>query len=423
MLPLPGVFSAAGVASGMASLGAIMIIAAGHETAFPARVQLIWQPLRYLGLWSYSLYLWHWAILVVVLQMLGRQLVLPESIALITLTVALSAGLWRFVERPARRAALRDSHVLGLGAGTGLVLAVLAFTLTSYSGLGQRSQIIVDRMAGYIEARNPLRPLCHVGDCSDWSVDTCALGVPGDRAPDVVLIGDSHADHWAPGLDLVLEQRNLSGVQWSGSSCIPIIDVVIDLNDRVLDGCTTMMANIVGQLDQWRAPRTVVLAARWSAYFEGGQFVENEEPEVFLGLQNEVTDTLEASQNAFREGLSRTVERLTDQGHRVIVLGQAPEFADSQNDCVVQALLDAAPINCGPSHDAILQRVGPGNAAVESVVIRHGAHFINPTDLLCDIEACQLVRDGVYLYFDDDHLNAEEAKLITPELFLGLALQ
>lgn len=166
-----------------------------------------------------------------------------------------------------------------------------------------------------------------------------------------------------------------------------------------------------------------MLAARWSAYFEGGQFVENEEPEVFLGLQNEVTDTLEASQNAFREGLSRTVERLTDQGHRVIVLGQAPEFADSQNDCVVQALLDAAPINCGPSHDAILQRVGPGNAAVESVVIRHGAHFINPTDLLCDIEACQLVRDGVYLYFDDDHLNAEEAKLITPELFLGLALQ
>ncbi|MEZ5193287.1 MAG: acyltransferase family protein [Nocardioides sp.] len=63
------------------------------------------RPLRTVGDWSYSLYLWHWPLLVIPVQYLGRELRPVETIVALLVTFVLSGLSYRFVENPFRSAA------------------------------------------------------------------------------------------------------------------------------------------------------------------------------------------------------------------------------------------------------------------------------------------------------------------------------
>jgi peptidoglycan/LPS O-acetylase OafA/YrhL len=72
-------------------------------------------PVRFIGLISYSLYLWHWPILTIYREVQGRdQLLWPEVAALLGLTCAVSAASWRWVELPVRQWSGRGSINLNI---------------------------------------------------------------------------------------------------------------------------------------------------------------------------------------------------------------------------------------------------------------------------------------------------------------------
>jgi peptidoglycan/LPS O-acetylase OafA/YrhL len=409
----------------IAAISAVFFIAAGQGVQFPGTVRLLWKPMLVFGLWSYSLYLWHWAILVAATSTFGRPLTLIETLGFIILSVVVSAMLYNLVETPARRTRLRNSHVLVIGAGAGLAMAAVALSLLSFSGFDNRSQDAVDRMATYIGARNPLRPSCHVADSPDWTPETCAIGIEAEGAfPDVLILGDSHADHWTPGLDVVLRQRGLSGAQLSGSSCVPIFNVILENQGALYANCARMMDNIVERLDELQEPTTIIVTARWSFYYEGGQFgVPEEEETFFLTVRGEGHDGVRSSSQAlFLSGLLETVRLLSERGHRVILLGQGPEFSSNQANCTIEAILGSQPVECGPNATEILERINPANQVVASVAAEAGVRYVDATEALCDADRCQLMRDGIYLYWDDNHFNAEGARLVTPAVFLGIRL-
>ncbi len=91
-----------GVAALLPSFATAAVIAGGARPG-PAASLLGLAPVRWLGRISYSLYLWHWPILVLPVLALGRPLAPEESVVLGAGSIALAALSWRFVEEPFRR--------------------------------------------------------------------------------------------------------------------------------------------------------------------------------------------------------------------------------------------------------------------------------------------------------------------------------
>jgi peptidoglycan/LPS O-acetylase OafA/YrhL len=125
-----------GLASLLPTLGAVAIIASGGGLRSPGAVALARAPLRWLGRISYSLYLWHWPILVLGSVALGVGVTgmeedvvrddVPVRIGLVLLAVAVSWLSWRLVEEPVRRArGWRVGPLRGFGLAGAAVLSLV----------------------------------------------------------------------------------------------------------------------------------------------------------------------------------------------------------------------------------------------------------------------------------------------------------
>lgn len=128
-----------GLAALLPTLGAVAIIASGGAAGSPGAILLGTAPLRWLGRVSYSLYLWHWPILVLGPVALGLASTedgevgadLPVRLGLVMLAVVLAVLTWRFVEEPFRRA--RPSYggrVRGFALAGATVLVVVVGSMT-----------------------------------------------------------------------------------------------------------------------------------------------------------------------------------------------------------------------------------------------------------------------------------------------------
>src|ERR671917_330460 len=90
------------------SVATVMVVAALAHPASLLGPALGWKPLRWIGVRSYGIYLWHFPIIVLTTPSLNRGINLPVAILQVGATVAVAALSWRFVEEPIRRGALGD---------------------------------------------------------------------------------------------------------------------------------------------------------------------------------------------------------------------------------------------------------------------------------------------------------------------------
>jgi peptidoglycan/LPS O-acetylase OafA/YrhL len=106
-------------------VGAALIIAGGVAIPrFGAETLLGLLPFRWLGKLSYSLYLWHWPILIIAAEHLGKtSLPVGDNLLLVLLALAISVITYRVIENPIRHWRLPSRQ--SVGAGVGLVLATV----------------------------------------------------------------------------------------------------------------------------------------------------------------------------------------------------------------------------------------------------------------------------------------------------------
>ena len=124
-----------GSAALLPTLGAAALIVGGGRGG-PVTWLLTRQPTRFIGRISYSLYLWHWPILVLPSLATGEPLPLPVACALGLVSVVVAAASWRLVEEPFRRGRLwRRRPRLVLASAVSMAVAVAAFSI----GLGDYS--------------------------------------------------------------------------------------------------------------------------------------------------------------------------------------------------------------------------------------------------------------------------------------------
>jgi peptidoglycan/LPS O-acetylase OafA/YrhL len=113
-------------------VGAALVIAGGTPVPrFGAEVLLRVLPFQWLGKLSYSLYLWHWPVLIIAAQQAGRTLPVGDNLAWVALAIGLSIVTYFTVENPVRHARVLVRHPLAsIGIGSILVAtSILVLTV------------------------------------------------------------------------------------------------------------------------------------------------------------------------------------------------------------------------------------------------------------------------------------------------------
>ena len=234
-------------------LGTVAVIYGGGETCVGRILSL--RPFIWIGIISYSLYLWHWPILVFAKQALVTEhLNLFQTTGCILATFFAAALSWRFVETPFRKlAAPRRRLFSGAGALIGGVVAT-SVALVVLKGLPIR---FTQESLSLAQARTAERP----DSCVPDSRYVCQVGAGKAR---FIVWGDSHAGALWPAFSNISSTPGLYAVF---NSCPPLPGFAPEgLRGDDLPNCKAHNKDVLERARTDQNIDVVVLGAFWSAY-------------------------------------------------------------------------------------------------------------------------------------------------------------
>jgi peptidoglycan/LPS O-acetylase OafA/YrhL len=243
-------------------LGAAAIIAAGQAGPSLAGRLLSTKPMVFIGLISYSLYLWHWPI--IVFQGIGHILVgtgSVRSIQVVGVIASLIAGYlsWRWIELPFRGGKLKLSGAPLFSAAAAAVacIAIAAGSALWAHGFTSRFSPQATLMGAYLDYKSDYREgTCFItthNTYADYKPSVCLSAVSGKK--NYLLIGDSHAAQLWHGLAHVLPDVNV--MQATASGCRPV------LRNAAHSSCTQLIDFIYSSYLPSHHVDRLLLAARW----------------------------------------------------------------------------------------------------------------------------------------------------------------
>jgi hypothetical protein len=345
---------------------------------------LRWSPLQRLGDWSYSLYLWHWPILV-----LAREIDTAASAAGIVVATILAWLTYTFVEQPARHGAWLAARPARSLAALGVaVLACVAVAgsvrLTSAKAAGRPEQ---QRYTKAVEDVSPVtRDGCHAGYL-DADLAPCIYG-DARASRTIVLFGDSHAAQWFPALLPIATRQHYRLISLTKSACPPAMveSFAIPLNRPYVE-CDEWREQVLRRIADTRPDIVVVAAA-----------------------------TTSRSENAteWEGGVRRMLEHIAPVTRQVVLLTDTPRADMPVPRCLARAAENPGRTGSectidAPDLDA--RTIWPSmGSAFDNVAIA------DVTPVVCPTFPCPTERDGAVLYHDEDHLTATFAASLTDSI-------
>ncbi|PYI69251.1 acyltransferase [Arthrobacter livingstonensis] len=413
-------------------LGAAAVIASGTgRTRVPFHPIVAWKPVQLVGDVSYSIYLWHWPMIVVTPYILLAPLNSWAKIGIIALCIPLAWLTKVLVEDRGKSWKILGvrPHATFLSMGAGLaILAMLAGGITWGGSLQEnRAEAVQAQQMGrpclgpaalpaQKDCTNALGPAAVTvmgpGNRYYTSPPECATDPnrkgPGVKAVAVCdysggkkdattvwLTGDSHAEQWKPAL-LLLAKKN----HWK-------------LTYSLLGGCPVADVSFAGYRGKGDP-------AGNAACINGSRSIANmiaaDKPDkIFYSIfsrKETVDDGSGRSQKAqYDAGLPKFWGRWADAGSTVYVMADPPLNGFVRDpQCVV--LNPAQPLNCTVPR-ATAQPSDPLVSAVRHMKSPR-VQLIDMTDHFCDASRCYAVIGNIAVYYDEDHLNAEFSKLMAP---------
>ncbi len=247
---------------------AILLLVGAHRDTIVGRVLSV-RPVVLIGRMSYSLYLWHWPVLVFAGYVIVDPMSEMQALACLALSFALAFLSWRYVEEPFRRGPRAPSRrgVFVAGAGMSAVAFAAGWLLIATTGLPQRMPPQVDALFNeslYLHDRRD----CHlVTPERAQRGDVCRRGSVS-ATPSFVLAGDSHADAISPAVFAAAQRLGLSGWQYTSSGFRPLPGVDMRGDPRFRADTESFMAF----LRQRPEARLVIVTAFWQHQITGASY-------------------------------------------------------------------------------------------------------------------------------------------------------
>ncbi len=412
--------SSRGWASGASLLGltgiAAPMVLYGERTAFPGlaamppvlgSAAIIWagqfpsglpwinrclsaRALVFVGLISYSLYLWHWPLLALARHQAVIPLNLSTRLGLVVVSLVLATLSWKFVETPFRRPrqAVRFSFAMGGALVTLALIAVGGYVVNRQHGFAQRLPAKALEVLTPVATDKRLQRNVTAGDVPDRMI---TFGATSTR-PTVLLWGDSHGGAILPGLDALCRDAGIAGVAVTHLGNPPLSNFDAR-NPAIAPGASRALADAVLQHCHTHTYEAILLVARWTFHAE----------------------TSGADLSA---ALDQTLSALQQPGTKVYVMQEVSTFPYSPPRLLARLSWQqrewptpqsaAPPIAMSKSIYHSRFRVSDDVAVVAK---RRGAIVLTPLDaLLATSSDTWLPFDDLgTLYADDNHLNTRGA--------------
>jgi len=413
-----------GLAALLPCLGAAAIILAGQQNQPTAVARLLGsRPMAGIGLISYSLYLWHWPILILWTYHLNRPLTPLEAAMAIAAATGLSILSWRFVEQPFRRARIgRLAPLWSILAGGAVLIAIAGIGSGIY-----RLQGLPGRVAPVARAADAARTdFLPVRPCDPSQGDEIG-GTPCPATASVFVWGDSHAGHFVPALQQLYGAQAVGQV-WAGG-CLPLPDVIAPIGISP-DAVVPVMAGIRGERCRKRNNglmhallnrpnvRLVVLGGAWSLLTEEN---DGTMKTVRFSVDGDHSSPIEKSRRLIADSLERTVRQLSDRGIEVLLLGDVPSYATPPSRCLALAAMWGRATQCGADSAIARRHMAFSDAMLTRLARLPHVHVFLPSRILCAGPRCAVRLGDVPVYRDTDHLTASAARALAPAIKRALA--
>jgi peptidoglycan/LPS O-acetylase OafA/YrhL len=396
-------------------LGSAAVIAAEDSpSGLSASRLLSTAPARWIGDVSYSLYLWHWPLIVFALVLFGREsLGAVEVLAVAAASVLLAWATKVWVEDPVRDRGLVRRGRSALAAAAAGVVTVAAVSGAVYVRVDREQSVTFDPAVHVGPAAlgrsadtgpfypSPVNaeddvPTLYDDDCQASHSDTdpsdpCVYG-PEDATQDVAVLGDSHSAQWVTALEGMAQERGWRLHLYTKSSC-----AFTDTEVRGPDGgpytaCGEWNRAVVGELEELRPDLVFTSSSTASAP------AEETTPEEDLAVM--------------AEGMGRLWEEVARVSGEVVALRDTPRARRDVVECVAANLDD--PSACERPAREALQDADPQEVAARES--GGEVRWIDLTDRFCVDGGCPAVIGNVMVYRDSGHITSTYIDLLTDDL-------
>lgn len=386
--PWPGYFAALPV------LGTSLVLAAARQNSWWTSNQIA----QSLGRWSYSIYLWHWP-LVVGLGYFGARNELTWLLAAMAASLVLGALSYHMVEQPsARWMRTLDSSKSWQVTGAGFALA-FGFAAVAYfdHGVARTLRLPQEVLTITQVKQDPDR----LTRCNTEQ-SRCLIGEGKVLA---IVWGDSHAIAAVNG---VVEAAHRAGgsVLFFGQQACPVIFGARSSNPKSPDFCLVFNDMVFKRLDEVDPGTPIIIIHHAETYIEAG--------ERMMYFDDKAPDNPEARRTVYEQHLIDSLCRIAAH-HPVHVLLPLPEMPYDVPAVVARELIVAGK---SPQPAMFLANYETTNAAMIATLVkareRCRVRLLDPLPYLCAEGICPGIVDGQPLYFDDNHLSHTGATRLTP---------
>jgi peptidoglycan/LPS O-acetylase OafA/YrhL len=404
------------------TVGAVMCIAAGPQAVFN-RFILSNRLAVGIGLVSYPLYLWHWPLL----SFLDVTKVAPDAnwnrwlrTIVIGISIVLAAGTYKFIETPIRR---RPVPFFAPQLAFGLVAtAVCAIIVGNSSTLSMLLKFTPPDAYDWAATNNTTTECQKKYGLPQYPEPFCVESRP-ELPPSIILIGDSNANHWWPGLAAANPSVNVLNMGAGG--CIPVdgVESFSPLDDLPHQRICRVAISMAFTLARSRPSiRHIVLSARMTKHFPGKPYGELN-TDIARVLKSEDGDSNAA---IYVPALLRTLTEFVELGKKLSIVLQVPELGFDPKTCSrvrVTNIYTSVREPCAVPRPDVDRRQAEYKALLLSVLRNFPTiNVLDPIETLCDESWCQAQDRAIPYYRDLDHLSEIGSTTLWPKLTVSRSL-
>jgi peptidoglycan/LPS O-acetylase OafA/YrhL len=363
--PTPGLTTLVPVAS------AALIIAAALPITARTR-------LPYLGDISYSLYLVHWPLFVILTSRYTSSTTV-ERLLMALSSIAIAALIYNYFENPLRTTkGLRNLWQFAIGL---LVAGAISFFTLTTGVQASGGAITISRAEPILyadgchllppEAAIP-KPNCFFGDTSSKTL--------------VILVGDSHAAMHFPGLNLLAQHNHWKLLALTKSSCpaaiLPIVRAGVP--DRA---CIAWQKNLAKVFQNYRAKYIFLAGATEQSY--------------------QLSDTSKPYSIIYADGFTKVLNEVIASGAKPVLLSDTPWPGKDSPSCILKNKNHLSRCDLPLPHSLT-------TTSVKSVARSRGAIVIDSSADICTRGECPAVFNNTNVYRDYSHISVATSLRLAP---------
>jgi peptidoglycan/LPS O-acetylase OafA/YrhL len=369
--PFPGVYALA------PTFGAALIILFASPSTIVGAI--LSSPLFVgIGLISYSTYLWHQPLFV--FARYASVSPIPDSGFAVLCLISLALGYlsWRFIERPFRSKSLGSrKSVFIFAVGFSLLFVVFGYVTQVSRGFDARFNKSLNGDVGHLEFHEYIdnkyydcEPKTLASQALKWE-DFLRCKQSKIGSPQLVLLGDSHAEHLFIGLAEARPELNIAFYILNGT---PFVS-------------NPQYTNIFNELLNNRLNQEVILTMH------------------YVDRQNQ-------SNYVLYDELGKTIIALQEAKKRIIIVGDVPRYSTDATSCVYRNRLNQSDKSCAMSkNDAAIQKNVYSNT-LGRLAANFNVPYIDLHAPLCSSDSCSMINGDSILYRDNNHLNILGSRLV-----------